>query len=149
MEQESKKQLYEMAFLANPSMLEEEAKDFHQKTKNQALGFGALIEDEGRIEKIRLSYPIKKQLEANLGSFKFILDPAKIDELNSKIKAENQILRVLCLKTIKPPQRQISTKPFVAPQTFFATQTPKEIKKEEPAISVEEIDKKLEEILGK
>lgn len=152
MDQEAKKQLYEMAFLANPSMLEEEAKDFHQKTKNQALGFGALIEDEGRIEKIRLSYPIKKQLEANLGSFKFILDPAKIDELNSKIKAENQILRVLCLKTIKPPQRQISTKPFrptsfteIKPAQGWSTSGGKE----EPAVSIEEIDKKLEEILGK
>ena len=33
MEQDAKKQLYEIVFLANPSMLEEEAKDFHQKIK--------------------------------------------------------------------------------------------------------------------
>lgn len=152
MEQENKKQLYEISFLANPSMLEDEAKDFHQKIKNEAQGLGALIEDEGRIEKTRLSYPIKKHLEANFGNFKFTLDPAKIDELNLKIKAENQILRVLCVKTERAPQRQINTKPF-KPATFT------EIKpthswsasdgKKELAANIEEIDKKLEEILGK
>ena len=156
MEQDAKKQLYEIVFLANPSMLEEEARDFHQKLKNEATALGALIEDEGRTEKIHLSYPIKKQMEANLGSFKFTMDPSKTDKLNSKIKSDNQILRLLCVKTVRPPERQISTKPFAAPQTFFASRTPKEIKKavrpaseEEPAANVEEIDKKLEEILGK
>lgn len=149
MEQEGKKQLYEIGFLAVPSLMEEEARDFHQKIKNEAQGLGALIEDEGRIEKIRLNYPIKKQLEAHLGSFKFTIDPEKIYAFNSKIKTENQILRSICVKTVRPQQRQISTKPFTAPQTFFAPQTPKEIKKEKPAASIEEIDKKLEEIFGK
>lgn len=149
MEQDVKKQLYEIGFLAISSLMEEEARDFHQKIKNEAQEFGALVEDEGGIEKIRLSYPIKKHLEAHLGSFKFILDPAKIDKFNSKLKAETQILRYLCVKTVRPQQYQISTKPFSTPQTFLSPQIPKEIKKEEPAISVEEIDKKLEEILGK
>ena len=149
MEIDVKKQLYEIVFLANPSMLEEEAKDFHQKIKNEATALGALIEDEGRIEKIHLSYPIKKQLEANLGSFKFTMNPSQTDKLNLKIKSYDKILRLLCVKTVRPQERQISTKPFTAPQTFITPQTQRETIKEEPAASVEEIDKKLEEILGK
>ena len=151
MEQESKKQLYEVAFLANPSFLEDEARDFHQKIKSEALGIGALVEDEGKIEKIRLGYPIKKHGEAHLGSFKFTADQSKIKELNLKIDSNEQILRFLCVKAVRPPQRQISTKPFrqataeiKPPQTWSEN-----IRKEEPAASVEEIDKKLEEILGK
>lgn len=149
MEQESKKQLYEIGYLIAPSMLEEEARDFHQKIKNEAQGLGGLIEDEGRVEKIRLSYPIKKQTEAYLGNFKFTMESAKIDEFNLKIKTEKNILRFLCVKTVRPQQRKINTRPFSAPQTFLAPQTPKEIKLGEPTANIEEIDKKLEEILGK
>jgi len=151
MDKNTGKQLYEIAFLATPSLVEGEVLDFLQKIKNEAQSLGALIEDEGTIEKIRLSYPIKKQTEANFGNFKFTLENEKIETLNSKIKSDPKILRLICVKSVRAPQRQISTKPF--------RQTPFEIKpvqgwsapneKEEPAANVEEIDKKLEEILGK
>ena len=149
MDKITEKQLYEIAFLATPSLVESEALDFLQKIKNEAQSLGALIEDEGTIEKIRLSYPIKKQLEANFGNFKFTLESEKIETLNLKIKSDSKILRLICVKTVRALQRQISTKPFSSPQTFFTPKTPREIKKEEPATNVEEIDKKLEEILGK
>ncbi|MEK7560238.1 MAG: 30S ribosomal protein S6 [Patescibacteria group bacterium] len=152
MAEDSKKQLYEIGFLGHPSLLEEEAKDFHQKIKNEAQKLGALIEDEGRIEKIRLSFPIKKQLEAHLGNFKFELEPGKIEEFNSNIKAENKILRFICIKTLRFQQRQISTKPFrqpteIKPLPNWSAVAP--LPKETPAANIEEIDKKLEEILGK
>lgn len=151
MEQESQKQLYEIVYLISPSLMEGEALDFHQKIKNEAQSLGAIMEEEGKTEKIRLSYPIKKQLEAHLGSFKFVLDPTKIQELNSKVKAENQMLRLICVKTVRPQQRQIITKPFRQVPEIKPAQnwSPASIEKETPAISVEEIDKKLEEILGK
>lgn len=148
MEQESKKQLYEMGYLAIPSFTEGEAQDFHQKIKNEVQSFGALIEDEGRIEKIRLSYPIKKLGEAYLGNLKFVLNPEKTNGLDSKIKEKTQILRILRTKTVRPQQKQINTKPFSMAPTFISP-SQKEIKKEEPAANIEEIDKRLEEILGK
>jgi len=149
MDKNTEKQLYEIAFLATPSLVEGEALDFLQKIKNEAQSLGALIENEGTMEKIRLSYPIKKQLEANFGNFKFTLENEKIETLNSKIKSDSKILRLICVKTFRASQRQISTKPFSYPKTFFAPKTPKEIKKDEPMANIEEIDKKLEEILGK
>lgn len=149
MEQDWKKQLYEISYLATPSLTEEKAQDFHQKIKNESLGLGALIEDEGRIEKIRLSYPIKKLSEAYLGNLKLMLDPEKTNELDLKIKENTQILRILRVKTTRPRQKQISTKPFSVTPKFISPQIPKEIKKEEPAANIEEIDKRLEEILGK
>ncbi len=140
------KQLYEIAYLIAPSMSEEEAQNFHQTIKNEAQGMGALLDDEGRVEKKRLRYPINKNIEAYLAYFRFTLESGKISELNSRIKNDKNILRHLAVKTKRHIQKTFSTRPFKP------SEKPKEIftqKEETPAANIEEIDKKLEEILGK
>lgn len=141
------KQLYEIAYLIAPSMNEEDAQNFHQTIKNEAQGMGALIDDEGRVEKRRLRYPIKKNIEAYLAYFRFTLENEKINELNERLKNDKNILRHLTIKTRRYIQKTFSTRPFKPmaekPQE---TITPKV---EVPAANIEEIDKKLEEILGK
>ena len=141
------KQLYEIAYLIAPSMSEEEAQNFHQTIKNEAQGMGALIDDEGRVEKKRLRYPIEKSLEAYLAYFRFTLESEKINDLDLRLKNDKNILRHLAIKTKRQIQKTFSTRPFKATsEKPNETLTPKE---EIPAANIEEIDKKLEEILGK
>ncbi len=143
---DSDTQLYELGYIVSPSLTEEEARDFHQKIKNETQGLGALIDEEGSIEKRRLSYPIKKVREAYFGHFKFMLIPEKLAELKNKIQFPH-ILRALFIKTKRPPQREISTRPVKMSEPATIKRT--EQTDSAPPVSVEEIDKKLEEILGK
>ena len=155
---DSDTQLYELGFTLSPSLTEEEAKEFHQKIKSEAQELGALIDEEGSIEKRRLSYPIKKVREAYFGFFKFILSPEKLADLKLKMNTPS-VLRCLFIKTKRAPQRQISTRPMkMADTSLNQTETSEYkqtvIKTQEaidiaPPINIEEIDKKLEEILGK
>lgn len=140
------KQLYEIAYLIAPSMSEEEAQNFHQTVKNHAQGMGALIDDEGRVEKKRLRHLIEKNTEAYLAYFRFTLEPEKINDLESKLKSDKNILRHLTIKTKRHIQKTFSTRPFKSSENLKETLAPKE---ETPAANIEEIDKKLEEILGK
>src|SRR3989344_5119042 len=137
------KQLYEIAYLIAPSMSEEEAQNFHQTVKNEAQGIGALIDDEGRVEKKRLRHLINKNTEAYLAYFRFTLESEKINDLEPKIKANKNILRHLTIKTKRHIQKAFSTSPFKPAEKPKDTLTPKE---ETPAANIEEIDKKLEEI---
>ena len=155
---DSDAQLYELGFTISPSLTEEEAKEFHQKIKGEAQVLGAFIDEEGSIEKRRLSYPIKKVREAYFGFFKFIFSPQKFADLKTKMNVPN-VLRFLLIKTRRAPQRQISTRPMkMADATLNQTenseyqQTVKKTQKSidiAPPVNIEEIDKKLEEILGK
>ena|SRR3989344_9250058 len=140
------KQLYEIAYLITPSMSEEEAQNFHQTVKNEAQGMGALIDEEGRVEKRRLRHLINKNTEAYLAYFRFTFESEKISDLELKIKANKNILRHLTIKTKRHIQKTFSTRPFKTSENLKETLTPKE---EIPAANIEEIDKKLEEILGK
>ncbi len=145
---DSEKQLYEVAYLITPSFTEEEAQNFHQTIKNEVQSLGGLIDEEGGVAKRRLSYAIKKMREAYLASCRFHLDPQKIKTLETKMEVPT-ILRFIMIKTKRLPQRHISTRPFKATlspeNTVDASLTPKET----PAANIAEIDKKLEEILGK
>ncbi len=152
MEQESQKQLYEVGYIINRSFAEEEVLNFHQIVKNDALALGAIMDDEGRTEKRYLSYPIKKQKEAYLAYFIFYMDKEKIKVLETKLKERSEILRFLIIKTSRPPQRIISTRPFKLQNEEEKTQfgiVPKIKEQEIPATDIKEIDRKLEEILGK
>jgi len=158
---ESEKQLYEVAYLIAPSFTEEEAQNFHQTIKNEVQGLGGLIDEEGRVEKRKLSYAINKMREAYLAFCQFQLDPQKITALEEKMKNPT-VLRFLIIKTKRLPQRHISVrqpKAGMEPATDQTWTAPSAsaiytgqagtADKETPAVNIEEIDKKLEEILGK
>ena len=150
--------LYEITYLVSPAYSEEEAQVFQQSLKNAVKSFGGLIDDEGGVLKRRLSYQIKKMPEAYVASFRFLLSSDKISELETKL-AVPQILRFLIVHTKRQPPRVaraprigkiIPERPALEYNIKNAPQAP-EIKQSilEPAANIEEIDKKLEEILGK
>ena len=147
-------QLYEVAYLVSPAYSEEEAQNFQQTLKNLVQSAGGLIDQEGEVIKRRLAYPIKKMREAHLGNFRFLLSAEKIAELDNKLKTSKEVLRHLLVHTKRQPPRTIRTQALKPSLTLPAERPAKLYKTEEtspqePASDIAEIDKKLEEILGK
>jgi ribosomal protein S6 len=146
---EKDSQLYEMTYLISPALTDEEALQFHQTIKNAVLGFGGLIETEGDVKKQRLSYPIKKMTDAYVAWCRFTLGSDKIAPLQKNME-QPSVLRSLVVHTKPIPVRQIQGRVIKA-VPVAETPTPKATRQrevEQPAVNMEEIDKKLEEILG-
>lgn len=145
MDKESK--LYEIAYIISPALSEEEAKDFHQHIKNQAQELGGLIDHEGEVKKRHLSYPIKKMTDGYLASFRFILSRGKAETLKQFL-AEKRILRFVLIETRRNPVRTMP--PRITKTAPITTPLHTEIPVTQPITQekIEEIDKKLEEILG-
>ncbi len=146
-------QLYEVAYLVSPAYSVEEAQNFQQTLKNLVQSLGGFIDQEGEIFKRRLAYPIKKMREAHLGSFRFLLAGEKISEVQDKLKNSKEVLRHILVHTKRQPPRTIRTQ-VLKPSFAAPTAKPEKTLKIEPAIlepaaDIAEIDKKLEEILGK
>ncbi len=123
---------YQLTYLISPELSIGEIKNLQEKIKLP-------IEKEGILEKIenpvkkKLAYKIKKKSEAFLANLNFYLSPEKLGNLEKKLKAENNILRLLIL---------VKGKPKILPEI----KKPKKIAEEK--VELKEIEKKLEEILG-
>lgn len=131
---------YELTYLISPHLSEDELKNLQEKVKLliQKEG-GVLNEIKLPVEK-KLSYPIKKQEKAFLGNLSFTLEENKLENLQQQLKSEEKILRFLILnkklelKPTKPKKKIIKITPKIPPK--------------EKKVELEEIDKKLEEILN-
>lgn len=141
--------LYEIAYLITPACTEEEASDFHQKMKNEALQLGGIMDHEGDVKKRKLSYQINKMTEAYLAYFRVILQKENSDKLKSILK-NDKILRLLFVQTRRNPVRVFRSKPTIKTADDAVSINEKIVLSEpENQAKMEEIDKKLEEILGK
>ncbi len=107
------------------------------------------IKKELAPEKKKLAYPIKKQLFGHFIANEFQLDPEKIAELDKQLRSESDILRFLIVGQEKQKERKARTgiaKPKKAAAASFAASTFKAETKPE-RVKIEELDKKLEELL--
>ena len=120
---------YQLAYLLSPELKKEEI----EKVQKDLTSF---FEKEGVLDKVEeplkrtLFYPIKKKTEAFLGAIYFYLESEKMKELEKKLKGEEKILRYLIVSEKAPKKIKIE----------------KKVKKPEK-VEIEEIEKKIEEIL--
>lgn len=150
---------YEIAYLINPDIPEDGV--FGEAGK--ITGF---IQDAhgvvGRIEepkKRKLAYPIRKRTSAYFGWTTFTVAPEKIAEIEKRLKLEKDILRSLNVEEVKRPAYEFRARPRElagrsvrrAPAARRDTVEPfvPQAPKEEDRAKIEELDKRLEEILGK
>ncbi len=168
---ETETKTYEAAYLLKDDLSEEELAEAVQKLRKMIEDEDGLVIHENRPQKQILAYPIKKNLTANSGSFRFIFPSNKIPALQKSFEKMN-LLRLL-ISQIKPEKKP--TKHLMKRRIIRQL-----LEKESPAVSsgeeevqaagegvqeeglklkesdvqhkeslqVEEIDKKLEEILG-
>ena len=125
--------LYELTYLISPGASLAEAKTLAENTADLIRKEGGIATEMRNPFRRKLAFAIKKEGEAFLASIDFYFDPEKIRELSEKIKSEGKVFRALLFKK----------------KEFKKIELPKilEIKKEEK-VDLEEIEKKLEEILG-
>lgn len=128
--------LYEISFWVKG---ENPETDVLSSLKDELFKLGGELVKEPRPTKRRAAYPLKRETEALYGSIFARLGTDKLETLKEKLKHEARILRLMITEARpeKPFEaRRIARKPKKAP-------TPEEGK----PVVLEELDKKLEEIL--
>lgn len=101
---------------------------------------GFIQEETGTIEKT--TKPLKRK-EEFLASLNFYLIPEKLENLKKKLDSEKQILRYMILT--KKPLKKTRLKEVLTKKTKF--QEAAEQHPEAEKVELEEIDKKIDEIL--
>jgi ribosomal protein S6 len=130
---------YELTCLISSKLSEEEAKNLSAKIES-------LIKDEEgfssglrNLIRRKLAIPIKKERQAYLLTLDFHFEPDKLEIFSKSLKSLPEILRFLIegkkMVKIEPFREKISPK---IKKTFAETEK----------VEIEEIEKKLEEILG-
>jgi small subunit ribosomal protein S6 len=145
---------YEIAYLINPNIPEDEV-------FGVAGRITAAIQDSlgvvGRIEEPKrraLAYPIRKLKDAYFGWTTFTSVPASVADIAKRLKQEPSIIRHLISEEVKRPTMPLRPpRPRVRRETSTPLSevrpfTPAAPKEEDPT-KIEELDKRLEEILGK
>jgi len=128
--------MYELTYIINPNLSEQEVVTQTDKVAGfiNELG-GEIIKKDSTIKKRKLSYPIKKEKEGYFISLDFQLSPSQLEKLNHQLKQEKDILRYLIISKKIQKLKPIKVEKF------------KEKITERPKVKLEELDKKLEELL--
>ncbi len=153
---------YQLTCLFSPLLEQKKIEEISQKIEKWIIAKGGSFSKKEKSSvnfKKRLAYPLKKYQEAFYLNFNFLLTGQLISQLNQQLNLEKDILRYLInfKQKAKPkPVRedidyQIASKiePLVAQEIPLSKKTvPDKVtleKKEK--VKIEELDKKLEEIL--
>ena len=145
MPEETQKQ-YETTFILSPELKEAEIGLFEEEIKATLEKLGGTIKKKGAPEKRNLAYPIKKFQSGYYLTVNFLLGPEKLGELNSGLKHKKEILRHMVV--FSPEGVPVAPKKKAEPKIEKREEKPMEKKEKKGKIQLEEIDKKLEEILG-
>lgn len=130
--EESTPKTYELSYLLDPGAQKEES----QRLRNYLEEEKALVIEEEPPNLVKLSYPVKKRGQAYFGWFKFLTSPEGLEKIEDKFKKEPALLRKLVVKSERKESR-------IMGERRKKQAAPKE------KIQIEEIDKKLEELLSK
>lgn len=138
MEKETK--MYEIGYLLSPLISEENLDEEISALRKLIEDKQGFIMNENRARSQNLAYPVKGFNSAYFGWIKFAVSPEVLPEI--KISGD-KIIRFLIIKTIKETAVPRLIKKIVKKKISF------ERPKEKLGIKPEEIDKKIEELLGK
>ncbi len=137
---------YEISFILDETLNEEKLFDENQKVKILISDLGGVFQKETFPKKRNLAYPIKKQLMGHFANIYFYLMPKNLKDLEKKLKFEKNILRYLIIEVDKKQFKEIAKIKEIGKDKF--KKMTKEIGPEDKA-QIEELDKKLGEILKK
>jgi small subunit ribosomal protein S6 len=139
--------MYELNLLINPLLEQTDAQATAEKFRQNIEKLNGQVKKLASLDKKKLAYPIKKQLSAYFVSLEFEMEPENVEKLQQELKLNNDILRFLLL--VSEGANQLPPKPRTAlrPKAVAAPASVG-IKPEKAAkVKIEELDKKLEELL--
>ena len=134
---------YEHTILFSPLLTEEEVQGKLGKIGSQIQEQGGILERQNMLGKRRLGEAIGKHQEAYLGIVNFFANPDQQEQVNKALREEEAIIRILPLTKRVYKQTVKQTKPARAKEPEASSL---EEGKDENKVTIQEIDKKLEEI---
>lgn len=161
MDTESKRQ-YELNYILSPELSAEDSLSLAKNIENFVQESPGEIKESRAPKQENLAYRIGKKLRGSRAEILFEASPSSLAALEKKLKFEKNILRYgifnlppLSQARIKRKARIRKIEKSLKPEMLFGSQRikkplilTKEEKPKEEKIKLEEIDKKLEEILG-
>ena len=143
MDKELKK--YEIGFVAR----DEKGGDDINKS---LVGHKCEIVESGSLERIKLAYPIKKEIIGYFGYYHFLAESPAIEKIKSELNLHSNILRFIIITPPAEKQPIFAIKTDIRRKTvvFKDVELKAEIKKPSapsPVLTNEALEKKLEEIL--
>jgi len=144
---------YELLYIVSANYTEDELSPIKDKVKETVKKNGGEISTEENLGKKKLAYPIKKIRNGYYLLVEFNLDPAGLKKLNTDLRMASEVLRHMIV--VKDP-RAAQTKPVWIPRTESRVVTTKEETAEKThgeteshksKVSLEDLDKKLDQIL--
>ncbi len=153
---------YELLYLVSNSFTADELKPINTKVADLIKEQGGTITKEDSLGKNKLAYPIKQLSHAYYQVYEFDMPKENLLELNNALKLTAEVVRFLIVK--KQVKTEEDIKKEKALQEKLAKRKEQEIEKikaekdevkEKPKadknkekVSLEDLDKKLDEILG-
>lgn len=139
---------YELAFILNPLLEKSDADAAAEKVRNFINTSDGQVKNLVVQEKKKLAYPLRKQLFGYYSIIEFELEPEKTEELQKQLNLDKDVLRSLIIN-LNELRTQKASKPrrtpAAAPSSAPGETLPKTEKTEK--VKIEELDKKLEELL--
>ncbi len=140
---------YELSYLVSRELSEEELKSFCDKIGAFVAEEMSIIEHQSNPLKKRLAFSIKGKTEAYLISLAFKTDSKNIENIEKKLKAENQILRYIMIIRESPKKiRERTTRIFPKTAGSLQKKFDSDSRGGMQKIEIGDIDKKIEEILS-
>lgn len=146
---------YELLYIIPNKFTDEEIKPITEKINGLIKSAGGTISREEVLGKKKLAFPIKQFYHGYYILNYFNAEPKALNKLNKDLKLTDEVLRHIIVNkvtitpiTIPQPGEREEAKPTKAPEEKISEI---EIEKKERAdkkkVSIEELDKKLDEIL--
>jgi len=140
--EEIKGQKYEFSFWFTSKISELEAETYFNELLEKLESFGAQIITTQLPHLKLLAYPIKKETSSYFGFIQFSLGAEDLENFKKNLQFEEKILRFIIVRIKKKEKAKTPSK---GKRAVYQRAEIKEQKPEE--ISLEELDKKLSEIL--
>ncbi|MAF25972.1 30S ribosomal protein S6 [bacterium] len=134
---------YELLFLVGGNVAETDVPKINDKAKKEIEKLAGKVIGENSLGKKRLAYPIEDNSFGYYMVLEFNLDIDKLNELDDTLKLNQDILRHQIVKLPVGYKEKLIARTPVKPATETSG------KKEEEKVGIEELDKKLDELLEK
>ena len=89
---------YELVFIFNPDVQEEEFPRILGKVNDFIAKFGGTVTETNQWGKRKLAYPIKKKTEGNYVLERVQIEPTALKELDANLKLSEDVLRYLFIR---------------------------------------------------
>lgn len=141
MDQIEEKKEYELSFL----LKDEEG---IAALQGMLTKFGCTTTSQSEIKRIVLAYPIKKETSALFGYVYFMATPEHMKDFTHELRLESHVLRFLLIN--KPIKREFISASEGSPRRTSETSEKEALSEEKQshAVTNEDLEKKLEEILN-